>query len=89
MTQRSILVGTNQTIVIKVGGSVRVKGQEGDLLVAETKSVGGLVVERRSESEIGRARAAVGDHVLFDLRLKLTSSKKGRGGHRSENGWER
>jgi hypothetical protein len=30
-------------------------------------------VERRSEAEIGRARAAIGDHVLFDLRFKLPS----------------
>ena len=71
MTQRSILAGTNQTIIIKVGGSVTVKGQEGNRLIAETEGAGGLTVERRSESEIGRARAAIGDHVLFDLRIKL------------------
>lgn len=71
MTQRSIPIGKNQTIIIKVGGSVTVKGHEGDLLVAETTSFGGLAVERRSESEIGRARAAIGEHVLFDVRLKL------------------
>jgi hypothetical protein len=71
MTQRSILAGLNQTILIKVGGSVTVKGQEGDRLLAETEGAGGLTVERRSEAEIGRARAAIGDHVLFDLRIKL------------------
>ena len=71
MTQRSILAGTNQTIVIKAGGSVTVKGQEGERLRAETEGSGGLSVERRSQSEIGRARAAIGDHVLFDLRIKL------------------
>jgi hypothetical protein len=71
MTQRSILAGANQTIILKVGGSVTVKGQAGDRLVAETEGWGGLTVERRSESEIGRARAAIGDHVLFDLRIKL------------------
>ncbi len=75
MTQRSILAGTNQTIIIKVGGSVTVKGQAGDRLIAETKGIGGLVVERRSETEIGRARAALGEHVLFDVRLKLPGSK--------------
>ncbi len=74
MTQRSILAGKNQTVIIKVGGSVTVKGQEGDRLVAETKGWGGLVVERRSESEIGRARAALGERVLFDVRLKLPGS---------------
>jgi hypothetical protein len=71
MTQRSILAGKNQTIIIKVGGSVTVKGHDGDLVVAETESKWGLTVERRSESQIGRARAAVGEHVLFDLRLKM------------------
>ncbi len=69
MTQRSIFAGKNETIMIKVGGSVTVKGHESDRLIAE--GTGGLTVERRSESEIGRARAAVGDRVLFDVRVKL------------------
>ena len=75
MTQRSILVGTNQIIIIKAGGSVNVKGHESDRLLAETKGMGSLAVERRSESEIGRARAAIGEHVLFDVRLKLPGFK--------------
>src|SRR5574342_332657 len=75
MTQRSILAGTNQAILIKSGGSVAVKGHAGDRLIAETERRGGLTVERRSEAEIGRARAAVGDHVLFDVRLKLPGSR--------------
>jgi hypothetical protein len=83
MTQRSIPVGTNQTIVVKSGGSVTVKGHAGDRLIAETAGSAGLTVDRRSESEIGRARAAVGDHVLFDVRIKLPSplrpSPTGRG----------
>ena len=74
MTQRSILTGTNQTIIIKVGGSVTVKGHGGERLIAEGSA--GLSVERRSKSEIGRARAAVGGHVLFDLRIKLPSLKE-------------
>jgi hypothetical protein len=78
MTQRSILAGTNQTIIIKVGGSVTVKGQEGDRLVAETKGMGGLTVERRSKSEIGRARAALGERVLFDVRLKVPGLQETR-----------
>ncbi len=73
MTQRSILAGKNQTIVIKAGGSVTVRGQEGERLSAETEGGGGLSVEQRGESEIGRARAAIGDHVLFDVRIKLPS----------------
>src|ERR1043165_5181717 len=70
MTQRSILAGKNQTVIIKVGGSVTIQGHESDLVVAETESKWGLSVERRSESQFGRARAAVGEHVLFDIRLK-------------------
>jgi hypothetical protein len=73
MTQRSIFAGTNQTIIIKAGSSVTVKGHEEERIVADGS--GGLTVERRSESEIGRARAAIGDHVLFDLRLKLPNFK--------------
>lgn len=75
MTQRSVPVNTNQTIVIKVGGSVTVKGQEGDRLIAETKGAGGLTVERHSAAEIGRARGAVGARVLFDVHLKLPGSR--------------
>jgi hypothetical protein len=71
MTQRSIFAGKNQTIIIKSGGSVTVRGHEGDRLVAEGK--GGVTVDRRSEAQIGRARAAIGDHVLFDLRFRLPS----------------
>jgi len=74
MTQRSILAGTNQTIIIKVGGSVTVKGQAGERLLAQ--GTGGLSVERRAQAEIGRARAAIGDHVLFDLRIKLPNLKE-------------
>lgn len=76
MTQRSIFAGTNQTIVIKVGGSVTVKGHEGERLIAETEDTGGLTVERRSTSEIGRARAAIGEHVLFDVRIKVPNLKE-------------
>ncbi len=71
MTQRSILAGKNQTVIIKVGASATVKGHDSDLVVAETGSKWGLTVERRSESQIGRARAAIGEHVLFDVRLKM------------------
>ncbi|MFZ1040361.1 MAG: hypothetical protein WCA79_14950 [Anaerolineales bacterium] len=77
MTQRSILAGTNQTIIIKVGGSVSVKGHDSDLVMAETRgSRWGLTLERRSESQIGRARAVVGEHVLFDVRMKMPNLKE-------------
>lgn len=76
MTQRSIFAGKNQTIVIKVGGSVTVKGHQDERLIAETRDLGGLSVDRRSESEIGRARAAIGEHVLFDVRIRLPDFKE-------------
>ncbi len=78
MTQRSIFAGTNQTIIIKVGGSVTVKGHDSDMVTAETMGKWGLTLERRSETEIGRARAAIGDRVLFDVRVKLPSLKEKR-----------
>jgi hypothetical protein len=71
MTQRSILAGENQTIVIKVGANVTVRGHDSAMVFAETKDTWGLTLERRSESQIGRARAAIGDHVLFDWRIKV------------------
>jgi len=70
MTHRSFLAGNNQTIIIKVGGSVTVKGYDSDLIIADSHDKWGLSVERKSEAEIGRARAAIGERVLFDLRLK-------------------
>ena len=70
MTHRSFLAGTNQTIIIKAGGRVTVKGHDSDLILADTRDKWGLSIERRSEAEIGRARAAIGERVLFDLRLK-------------------
>lgn len=71
MTQRSIFAGDSPTIIIKAGGSVTVKGHESERLAAETTGKGGLNIERHSEAQIARARAAIGDHVLFDLRLKI------------------
>jgi hypothetical protein len=73
MTHRSFLAGTNQTIIIKVGGSVTVKGHDSDLILADSRDKWGLSIDRRSEAEIGRARAAIGERVLFDLRLKKPS----------------
>ncbi len=70
MTQRSILAGTHPAVIIKAGIGVSVKGVEGDQVTAETGSRWGLKVERRSELEIARARAAIGEHVLFDVKLK-------------------
>jgi hypothetical protein len=73
MTHRSFLAGNNQTIIIKVGGSVTIKGHDSDLILADTRDKWGLSIDRRSEAEIGRARAAIGERVLFDWRLKKPS----------------
>lgn len=70
MTQRSILAGANPTVIVKVGGSVTVKGHDSDMVVVESNDKWGLTVEKRSEAEVGRARAAVGEFVLFDISLK-------------------
>lgn len=70
MTQRSIFAGISPNIVIKVGGSVAVKGHDTERVTAESNDQWGLKVEKRSEVEFARARAAIGEYVLFDLRLK-------------------
>ena len=77
MTQRSMLVDKNQTIIIKTGADVTVRGHEGDLVTAESKSRWGLSIERKSEAEFARARAAIGERVLFDLRFKKPKFSKG------------
>jgi len=81
MTQRSILAGKKQTIIIKVGASVTVKGHDSDMVFAETTDTWGLTLERRSESQIGRARAAIGDHVLFDWRIKVPNLGEKKAGN--------
>lgn len=70
MTQRRILAGTNPTVVIKAGASVTVRGVDGDLVTAESEDKWGLKVEKHNEAEFARARAAVGEVVLFDWRFK-------------------
>jgi hypothetical protein len=76
MKQRSILAGANPTVIIKVGGSVTVKTHESDMVVVETSDKWGLKVEKRSEEELARARAAVGDYVLFDIKIKKPNFQK-------------
>ena len=73
MTQRSILAGPNPTVIIKSGGSITVRGVEGERVSAESSDRWGLQLEKTKgkEKQIARARAAVGDHVLFDLRFKM------------------
>jgi hypothetical protein len=70
MTQRSILAGKSPTLIIKAGVSVIVKGVEGDLVTAASQEKDTLKIEKRGPAEFARARAAVGEVVLFDQRLK-------------------
>jgi hypothetical protein len=50
MTQRSIQAGTTTTVIIRVGGTVRIEGREGDRVLANTESRWGLKVERRGDA---------------------------------------
>lgn len=77
MTQRSIFSGSEPDVIIKAGGSVTVIGFEGDRVSASTPSRWGLQVEKHGVSEIGRARVAVGEKVLFDLHLNKPGRKGG------------
>jgi len=70
MTQRSILAGTTPHVIFKAAGSVTVKGHEGDRVTVQSTDRWGLKIEPHSEAEIGRAQAAVGETVLFDVRIK-------------------
>jgi hypothetical protein len=76
MTRRSILAGQSPSVVVRAGGDVRVEGWDSDRVQAESDSRRGLKVEQHSESEITRARAKVGDHVLFDVRLNVRHTLK-------------
>jgi hypothetical protein len=62
-------VGHTPDIVIRAGGSVVVEGWDSDRVQASSDSRWGLKIEQRNEAEIGRARAKVGEHVLFDIRI--------------------
>ena len=75
MTQRSILAGQTPTVIVHAGADVHVEGWDNERVQAETQSHAGLKVERRSEADLARERAKVGEHVLFDIRLKKMSRK--------------
>ncbi len=78
MTQRSIQAGATPTVIVKAGMNVQVEGWDEERVLASTEHKWGLKVERRSESALGhvRARAKVGDRVLFDVSTDLLKRKK-------------
>ncbi len=78
MTQRSIHAGPSPSVVVKAGGDVQVQVWEDERVLASTEHKWGLKIERRSESAVAhvRARAKVGDRVLFDLSTDLLKRKK-------------
>jgi hypothetical protein len=69
MTQRSILAGQTPTVIVRASGSVTVEGWESDRVHAASENRWGLEIAKRQVTAIGqeRARAAVGDRVLFDI----------------------
>jgi hypothetical protein len=76
MTQRSMLAGQSPMVIVRAGGDVHVEGWDGERVQADTDSRWGLKLGWRSASEIARARAKVGDRVLFDIRLNVKNPLK-------------
>ncbi len=69
MTQRSLLAGQAPTVIVHANGDVTIVGWESDRVQANSASRWGLEIERRRATDIGRerARAAIGERVLFDV----------------------
>jgi hypothetical protein len=65
-----MLAGHTPTIVIR-GSSVIVEGWESDRLQAHSDDRWGVQIEKRTMAAVGRerARAAIGDRVLFDISI--------------------
>ena len=78
MTQRSIHTGKTPTVIVHAGMGIQVEGWDDERILASTDHKWGLKIERRSESALGhlRARAKVGDRVLFDVSTDLLKRKK-------------
>jgi hypothetical protein len=70
MTQRSMPAGQTPAIVIH-GGTVTVEGWDSDRIQASSDDRWGVQIEKRKVADIKRerARAVIGDRVLFDLSI--------------------
>ena len=68
MTQRSMPAGQTPTIVIR-GNNITVEGWDSDRIQANNDDRWGVEIEKRQVADVGRerARAAIGDRVLFDI----------------------
>jgi hypothetical protein len=77
MTQRSIRAGKSPTVIVRAGMDVRIEGWDDERVFASTGHKWGLKLERGSGSGLGRfrARAAIGDLVLFDVKGDLLKRK--------------
>ncbi len=75
MTQRSMLAGTKPVVIVKAGANVMVKGHDSDRVIANSEGRWGLKIEKHSAAQIGRARAVIGEHVLFDVSLMRPRGK--------------
>lgn len=71
MTQRSILAGTNPTVIIKTGASVTVKGIAGERVSAQTGGRWGLKVVRKRKKEIIEVQIGGSGEVTVPLASSL------------------
>lgn len=76
MTQRSMMTGPAPVVVIKTTDSLVVEGWESERVQAESAARKGLKIETRRAGEVGRARAALGEQVLFDLRIQKPGARQ-------------
>jgi hypothetical protein len=71
MTQRSILAGTNPTVIIKTGASVTVTGVEGERVSAQTGGRWGLKVVRKRKKEVIEVQIGGSGEVTVPLASNL------------------
>ncbi len=75
MTQRAIQAGLSPTVIIKAGMSVTVKGQDGDLVLAQGNSLWGLVIGRNKDVIEVRLGGSGDIRVPFASNVKVYAGK--------------